>query len=118
MLANIYRLYSIFYLTKQLVAVGIIGKKYGEKNIALPSDQLGQGGGEESEEMSDYSEGDFQDLMSVKQIQQSIKVFYDRLKELINPIDEERLKLDSVHQVKNTVHHFYKKKNQQCKQLL
>ena len=45
-------------------------------------------------------------------------MFYDRLKELINPIDEERLKLDSVHQVKSTVRDFYKKKNQQCKQLL
>ena len=68
--------------------------------------------------MSDYSDGDFQDLMSVKQIQQSIKVFYDRLRELINPIDEDRLKLDSVHQVKNTVYNFYKKKNQQSKLLL
>ena len=45
-------------------------------------------------------------------------MFYDRLKELTNPIDEERLKLDSVHQVKNTVYNFYKKKNQQCKHLL
>lgn len=66
MLANMYRLYSIYYLTKQLVSLGIIGRKYGEKNIALPSDQLGQDGGKESEESSDYSESDFQDLMSVK----------------------------------------------------
>ena len=47
MLASMYRLYSIFYLTKQLIAVGIIGKKYGEKNIAMPSDLLGQGGGDD-----------------------------------------------------------------------
>jgi hypothetical protein len=51
-----YRLYSIYYLTKQLVAVGVIGRKYGEKNIAVPSEQLGQG---EESEQSDYSESDF-----------------------------------------------------------
>jgi hypothetical protein len=49
--------------------------------------------------------------MSIKQIQKSIKVFYDRLKELINPIDDERLKLDAVHNVKETVRNFYLKKN-------
>lgn len=95
-LANMYRLYSIYYLTKQLVLVGNIGKKYGEKNIALPSEQLTQDAGEQSDS-SDYSESDFQDLMSVKQIQQSILVFQNRLKELMNPIDEQRLELDSVH---------------------
>jgi len=30
--------------------------------------------------------------------------------ELINPIDEQRLKLDSVQQIKSTVKTFYKKK--------
>jgi hypothetical protein len=40
------------------------------------------------------------------------------LKELINPIDDERLKLDSVHNVKETVRNFYLKKNQQCEGLL
>jgi hypothetical protein len=56
--------------------------------------------------------------MSKKEILKSIKVFYDRLKELINPIDEERLKLDSVNNVKSTVQEFYKKKNSQCQELL
>ena len=53
-------------------------------------------------ELEDYQEGDFADLMSTKQIQQSIKVFHDRLRELINPIDMNRLRLDSVHQIKVT----------------
>ena len=48
--------------------------------------------------------------MSNQQIEQSIRVFFDRMHELINPIDPERLKLDSVHQVKNNVKQFYKKK--------
>jgi hypothetical protein len=66
--------------------------------------------GDENDD-SDYCDDDFKDLMSIKQIQQSIKVFYDRLKELMNPIDEDRLKLDSVHQVKATVKDFYQKKS-------
>jgi len=37
-LASMYRLYSIYYLTKLLVSLGQIARKYGEKNIALPSD--------------------------------------------------------------------------------
>jgi len=40
------------------------------------------------------------------------------LKELINPIDEKRLELDSVFQVKQTVQSFYKKKNLHCIALL
>lgn len=51
-------------------------------------------------DISDYTEDDFKDLLSKKQIEQSINVIYSRLKELINPIDEQRLRLDSVHQVK------------------
>ena len=46
--------------------------------------------------MEDYKEDDFKDLMSLKEQQQSIKVFYDRLQELINPIDPLRLELDTV----------------------
>lgn len=37
-LANMYRLFSIYYVTKLLVNLGQIARKYGEKNIALPSD--------------------------------------------------------------------------------
>lgn len=78
--------------------LGATARSYKMKNVALPATLLGKdGGGEESSDQSDYCEDDFQDLMSTKQIEQSIKVFYDRLKELINPIDELRLKLDSVH---------------------
>ena len=42
----------------------------------------------EKEEESDYSDDDFQDLLSNKQIEENIKVFFDRMHELINPIDE------------------------------
>ena len=59
---------------------------------------------------SDYSDSDFQDLLSNKQIEENIKVFFDRMHELVNPIDEQRLKLDSVQQIKHTVKTFYKKK--------
>ena len=41
--------------------------------------------------------------MSNKQIEENIRVFFDRIHELVNPIDQQRLKLDSVHQVKSTV---------------
>jgi hypothetical protein len=49
--------------------------------------------------------------MSIAQMKESIKVFFDRLNELISPIDIERLKLDSVSQVKTIVKQFYNKKN-------
>ena len=49
--------------------------------------------------------------MSIAQMKESIKVFFDRLNELISPIDIERLKLDSVNQVKTIVKQFYNKKN-------
>lgn len=67
------------------------------KNVALPGSLLDKENADDDGDQSDYNADDFKDLLSIKQIQQSIKVFYDRLKELINPIDEERLKLDSVH---------------------
>jgi hypothetical protein len=46
--------------------------------------------------MTDYSEQDFSDMHSNEEIEQNMKVFYDRMHELINPIEHERLKLDSV----------------------
>jgi hypothetical protein len=42
----------------------------------------------------------------------------NRFKEIINPIDEERLKFDAVHQVKDLVRNFYLKKNIQCNAML
>ena len=41
--------------------------------------------------------------MSSSEIEESIKVFYDRIKEMLNPTAEERLKLDSVHNCKEVV---------------
>lgn len=59
---------------------------------------------------SDYSDGEFKDLMDQKKIQEDIRMFYDRIHELINPIEPERLKLDSVSQIKTVVKTFYKTK--------
>ena len=56
--------------------------------------------------------------MSNKQIEENIRVFFDRMHELVNPIDEQRLKLDSVQQIKSTVKTFYKRKADQCESLL
>lgn len=113
-LLQIFRLYSLHHVTKQLVNLGTVARKYHVKNVALPGSLLDKENADDDGNESDYCADDFKDLLSIKQIQQSIKVFYDRLKELINPIDEERLKLDSVHQAKATVKSFYSKKNLQC----
>ena len=43
---------------------------------------------DEDAELTDYTEEDFKDLMSQQQVLQSIKVYFNRLKELINPIDD------------------------------
>ena len=45
---------------------------------------------------TDYSDGEFEGLLTQHKIKAEIKVFYDRIQELLNPIDRERLKLDSV----------------------
>ena len=66
------------------------------RGVALPQSHAKNEGNNDNED-SDYCDDDFKDLMSIKQIQQSIKVYYDRLRELMNPIDEDRLKLDTVH---------------------
>jgi hypothetical protein len=68
--------------------------------------------------MTDYSEQDFSEMHSSEEIEQNIKVFYDRMHELINPIEHERLKLDSVAQIKGVVKTFYQTKQAQCEQLL
>ena len=106
-----YRLYSLHHVTKHLVQLGAIARKYAVRGVALPGSMLEKEGGGDENEDSDYCDDDFKDLMSIKEIQQSIKVFYDRLKELMNPIDEERLKLDTVYQIKATVKEFYSQKN-------
>jgi hypothetical protein len=46
-------------------------------------------------------------LLSQQQIKADIKVFYDRMHEIMNPIDRERLKVDSVAQIKGVVKTFY-----------
>ena len=45
-------------------------------------------------------------------------MFFDRLNELMNPIEKERLKVDSVSSIKNVVKTFYQTKQMQCQQLL
>lgn len=56
--------------------------------------------------------------MSNKQIEENIRVFFDRMHELLNPIDAQRLKLDSVSKIKSTVKTFYKKKANVAEMLL
>ena len=56
--------------------------------------------------------------MSNKQIEENIRVFFDRMHELVNPIDQQRLKLDSVQQIKATVKTFYKRKAEVSDKLL
>jgi len=56
--------------------------------------------------------------MSNKQIEENIRVFFDRMHELVNPIDQQRLKLDSVQQIKSTVKTFYKRKADTSDKLL
>jgi hypothetical protein len=45
-------------------------------------------------------------------------VFYDRIRELVNPIDPTRLDLDAVHGCKDVVMKFYRRKKDQCDALL
>ena len=116
-LISMYRLYQLHHVTKQLVYLCAIARKYQVRGIALPQSHVKNEGNNDNED-SDYCDDDFKDLMSIKQIQQSIKVYYDRLRELMNPIDEDRLKLDTVHQIKQTVKEFYQQKDSQCKSLL
>lgn len=65
-------------------------------------------------ESDDYSDSEFTDLMDKKKIQQDIRQFYDRFNELMNPIESERLSIDSVAQIKNAVRNFYQTKQLQC----
>jgi len=65
-------------------------------------------------ESDDYSDSEFTDLMDKKKIQQDIRQFYDRFNELMNPIESERLSIDSVSQIKNAVRNFYQTKQLQC----
>ena len=57
------------------------------KNVELPRGFLGRDGVAEDSDHSEYCDDDFKDLMSKSQVEKSIKIFYDRLRELINPID-------------------------------
>lgn len=86
-LLNVYRLYQIHYVTSLLTHLGQTARKFKIFNVALPEGFIGRDGQEDTEQ-SDYCEDDFKDLMSQQQVQQSIKIFFDRLKEILNPIDE------------------------------
>ena len=89
-LISLYRLYSLAHATRQLSTLGAFAKKYKVSNIKTLAPSMLDHNGIDSEH-SDYCEDDFKDLMSVQQIEQSIKIFYDKLKELMNPIDSDRL---------------------------
>lgn len=114
---TILSLYRIFMLQYKTTLMASIDKKIAPRKGSAktktkqPSmDRNASGLSMNEQEESDYSDDDFQDLLSNKQIEENIRVFFDRMHELVNPIDEQRLKLDSVQQIKSTVKTFYKKK--------
>ena len=88
----------------------MLAKKYHFREIALTSGGNSKKADNQASDASDYSDEDFKDLLTNEKIQQSLKEFFDRLKELINPIRDERLQLDTVNQVKRTVTQFYEQK--------
>ncbi len=90
-LMNIFKLYAIHFITEQAVLVMEISKKKKKKKrVANPQND------DADSDFSDYSDQDFSDLLSNTQIEQNIKIVYDRINELMNPIDNERLKVDSI----------------------
>jgi hypothetical protein len=56
--------------------------------------------------------------MSKRQIEKSVKEQFNKLKEMMNPIDEERLQLDAVNNCKKVVKTFYQKKIVKSNQLM
>jgi len=93
---SLYRMFMLFHKTNQLSSLekkpaANKKKPKKDKKEVKPFDKNNI-----AEVESDYSDSDFQDLMSNKQIEENIKVFFDRMHELVNPIDQTRLKLDSV----------------------
>ena len=107
-LIKVFRLYQMYQITSNLIGLGLMARgQFRLKNLGMPISLLGKEpehrnirGGNDDSDYEDYSEDDFSYLMSSQQKQDSMKVYYDRLKELINPIDIDRLGLDSVHAVK------------------
>ena len=117
MLVELFRLYYMHHVNTQLNRLSTLSRQY----AASADNQLHPRGSAEADrvsEESDYNEDEFSDLRSSAQVQKSIRLFTDRLKELINPIDPQRLDLDSVAQVKEVVAEFYARKSQKCQQLL
>lgn len=89
---NMYRLYAIYFITQQAIKVSeVLKKKKHKQKTGNP-----QNDDAHDSDMTDYSDSDFNDLLSNQQIEQNIKIFYDRINELMNPIEPERLKVDSV----------------------
>ena len=56
--------------------------------------------------------------MSKRQIEKSVKEQFNKLKEMMNPIDGERLQLDAVNNCKKVVKTFYQKKIVKSNQLM
>ena len=102
MLVELFRLYYMHFVNTQLNRLSTLSRQY----AASADNQLHPRVSAEAErvsEESDYNEDEFSYLRSSAQVQKSIRLFTDRLKELINPIDPQRLDLDSVAQVKEVV---------------
>ena len=107
-LIKVFRLYQMYQITSNLIGLGLMARgQFRLKNLGMPISLLGKEpehrsirGCNDDSDYEDYSGDDFSYLMSSKEKEDSMKAYYDRLKELINPIDTDRLDLDSVHAVK------------------
>ena len=103
-LLEMYRLYALHFITQQAVNVNEMFKKKRKRKKRTGNPQNDEAF---DSEITDYSDTDFNDLLTSHQIEHNIKVFYDRIHELVNPIEYERLKIDGVQQIKNVVKTFY-----------
>ena len=95
---NLFRIYMLHHKTNQMT---LLDRKVSSRKPIKKQDNPSRLTNNSvlshlEDEESDYSDSDFQDLMSNKQIEENFRVFLDRIHELVNPIDHGRLKLDSV----------------------
>ena len=103
MLVELFRLYYMHYVNTQLNRLSTLSRQYAASADNQLNPRVEAAEADRVSEESDYNEDEFSDLRSSAQVQKSIRLFTDRLKELINPIDPQRLDLDSVAQVKEIV---------------
>lgn len=85
-LINLYKMHAIYFTTSQMLVL----QTFVTSKVRRLFLDLGEIGNDNNlaEESEDYKETDFRELMSKNQIQQSIQDQFNKLQEIINPIDE------------------------------